>query len=156
MCLCLIVPAILFPVFAQARLSAKKQVTLTNAKSLAVGNLMYASDNNGRFSDKLEWCDAVAPYVKASEFESPLSPSQKETPRWDYAYFAACSNLSIDRIPDMGKQPVVFESNGSAKNQYGGSELLPTDDRLRVGGKRLAPVGYADGHSKIMNYEDLK
>ncbi|HCD99964.1 MAG TPA: prepilin-type cleavage/methylation domain-containing protein, partial [Armatimonadetes bacterium] len=41
-----ILTAILFPVFAQAKLSAKRTQDLSNVKQLALGALMYASDND--------------------------------------------------------------------------------------------------------------
>lgn len=41
-----ILAAILFPVFAQAKLAAKKTVALSNAKQVALANLMYMNDND--------------------------------------------------------------------------------------------------------------
>lgn len=41
-----ILAAILFPVFAQAKLAAKKTVSLSNVKQLALSTLMYAGDND--------------------------------------------------------------------------------------------------------------
>ena len=45
-----ILAAILFPVFAQAKLAAKKTVTLSNIKQVALGNRMYAGDNDDRYA----------------------------------------------------------------------------------------------------------
>lgn len=44
-----ILAAILFPVFAQARVAAQKTVCLSNMKQLALGMTMYLGDNNDRF-----------------------------------------------------------------------------------------------------------
>ncbi len=41
-----ILAAILFPVFAQAKLAAKKTVALSNAKQIALANFMYMNDND--------------------------------------------------------------------------------------------------------------
>lgn len=41
-----ILAAILFPVFAQAKLAAKKTQSLSNLKQLALANIMYAGDND--------------------------------------------------------------------------------------------------------------
>lgn len=41
-----ILAAILFPVFAQAKVAAKKTVALSNAKQMALANLLYMNDND--------------------------------------------------------------------------------------------------------------
>ena len=41
-----ILAAILFPVFAQAKLAAKKSVTLSNVKQVSTGNFLYMGDND--------------------------------------------------------------------------------------------------------------
>lgn len=44
-----ILAAILFPVFAQAKVAAKKAADLSNVKQIAVGSAMYATDNDDQF-----------------------------------------------------------------------------------------------------------
>jgi len=44
-----ILAAILFPVFAQAKVAAKKTADLSNVKQLALGSAMYTSDNDDTF-----------------------------------------------------------------------------------------------------------
>ncbi len=44
-----ILAAILFPVFAQAKLAAKASVALSNVKQISLGALMYAGDYDDRF-----------------------------------------------------------------------------------------------------------
>ncbi|MCW5942747.1 MAG: prepilin-type N-terminal cleavage/methylation domain-containing protein [Fimbriimonadaceae bacterium] len=45
-----ILAAILFPVFAQAKVAAKKATIISNAKQLGLGAIMYASDYDDMFS----------------------------------------------------------------------------------------------------------
>ena len=45
-----ILAAILFPVFAQAKVAAKKTAILSNAKQLGLAQLMYGADNDDLFS----------------------------------------------------------------------------------------------------------
>jgi len=79
-----ILAAILFPVFAQAKLSAKKTVELSNVKQLGLGLIMYSSDNDDFFpiGFKLDdptgwagdalWVQTTYPYVKnVGIFTSP-------------------------------------------------------------------------------------
>ncbi len=71
-----ILAAILFPVFAQAKLAAKKTVDLSNLKQIGLGALMYATDFDDNFprNDYLipgrqQWApftyrEAEGPYIK--------------------------------------------------------------------------------------------
>src|SRR5947208_1936950 len=69
-----ILAAILFPVFAQARSTARKAVCVSNNKQAVLGVLMYAQDyddtfpfcsNNGDSSiPRVDWYNAIQPYVK--------------------------------------------------------------------------------------------
>src|SRR5215813_6593840 len=71
-----ILAAILFPVFAQAKMAAKKTQDLSNLKQLATSTLMYSADYDDYFprNDYLvngrqtwapfTWREAVGPYVK--------------------------------------------------------------------------------------------
>src|SRR5580698_1645027 len=45
-----ILAAILFPVFAQAKLAAKKTSDLSNIKQIALGQLMYTNDYDDMFT----------------------------------------------------------------------------------------------------------
>jgi prepilin-type N-terminal cleavage/methylation domain-containing protein/prepilin-type processing-associated H-X9-DG protein len=64
-----ILAAILFPVFAQAKLAAKKTVSLSNIKELTLAGLMYCGDNDDHYpitdNNWAEtWMMGVEPYVK--------------------------------------------------------------------------------------------
>jgi len=91
-----ILAAILFPVFAQAKLAAKKTSALSNAKQLTLGVIMYNNDNDGEFdvgcpsgwfypptSNKQEvgaWAWDVQPYIKnAGVFADPTDVPGKES-----------------------------------------------------------------------------
>jgi prepilin-type N-terminal cleavage/methylation domain-containing protein/prepilin-type processing-associated H-X9-DG protein len=79
-----ILAAILFPVFAQAKLSAIKTRALAQSKQLATGLVMYASDDDDFFlpasmrqvggSDPEVWPPKLLPYIKNKEiFVAPNS-----------------------------------------------------------------------------------
>jgi prepilin-type N-terminal cleavage/methylation domain-containing protein/prepilin-type processing-associated H-X9-DG protein len=79
-----ILAAILFPVFAQAKLAAKSTADLSNLKELDLGLIMYSGDyddtypdanstdaNSGSFSRT--WVEKTTPYIKSLPiFQSPL------------------------------------------------------------------------------------
>jgi len=75
-----ILAAILFPVFAQAKLAAKKTVVLSNAKQIGLGFILYQNDYDD-MTFKLgygtpgtgDWTDQIYPYVKNEQlFMNPL------------------------------------------------------------------------------------
>lgn len=74
-----ITAAVLFPVFSQARLAAKKTVVMSNMKQLGVGMMIYLADYDETFppsmSSEEDW-DYVQPYVKAP-LQYPLENSEE-------------------------------------------------------------------------------
>lgn len=70
-----ILAAILFPVFAQAKLAAKKTQALSNAKQICTAQLMYVNDYDD-MSPSLgqgDWTDHLYPYVKNEDlFLNPI------------------------------------------------------------------------------------
>src|SRR5690242_1981973 len=64
-----ILAAILFPVFAQARESARESSCLSNLKQLATAMMMYSQDYDERYpvnGNQVYWMDLLQPYVKNS------------------------------------------------------------------------------------------
>ncbi|HEY0867088.1 MAG TPA: prepilin-type N-terminal cleavage/methylation domain-containing protein [Fimbriimonas sp.] len=71
-----ILAAILFPVFAQAKASAKRTQELSNVKNIGLGILMYTTDNDDILplvsqtnwsrprSNAVIWKDSILPYIK--------------------------------------------------------------------------------------------
>ncbi len=84
-----ILAAILFPVFAQAKLAAKKSADLSNTKQLGTATYLYLNDNDDQYMSAYfynngtdgnagvyAWSYALLPYVKsAGLFVSPGSPN---------------------------------------------------------------------------------
>lgn len=81
-----ILAAILFPVFAQAKRAAKGSVAISDAKQMALGQLMYAGDSDDYFSPTVEydnnwhvmpWTYLQQPYMKSwGVLLDPTGPSQ--------------------------------------------------------------------------------
>jgi prepilin-type N-terminal cleavage/methylation domain-containing protein len=100
-----ILAAILFPVFAQAKLAAKQSVNLSNHKQLGLAAIMYTVDYDDYFpleeaynpSDLTfsnqgvggfdPWQVVVQPYIKNwGIFQHPLGPSIPSTPAYGQAW----------------------------------------------------------------------
>lgn len=68
-----ILAAILFPVFAQARLAAKKTSSISNVKQLSLGMMMYATDHDDRLQPRLGGQIGPEPWHRAT-WDSLLGP----------------------------------------------------------------------------------
>jgi prepilin-type N-terminal cleavage/methylation domain-containing protein len=105
-----ILAAILFPVFAQAKLAAKKTVSVSNIKQLNLGLLMYSNDYDDTYGNSMQgsgnssntpvfdnWANDTYPYIKSGTnhperggisennggdglFQDPAAPPVTETP----------------------------------------------------------------------------
>ena len=81
--------AILFPVFAQAKLAAKKTQALSNVKQLGLAVYMYLNDSDDNYPVGFgattwlapdQWCQRVQPYTKSfAIFGSPADNQQGQT-----------------------------------------------------------------------------
>jgi prepilin-type N-terminal cleavage/methylation domain-containing protein/prepilin-type processing-associated H-X9-DG protein len=77
-----ILAAILFPVFAQAKVAAKKTANLSNLKQQSLAIAMYTTDSEAypmmsspsTQVPRTRWVDAIFPYVKSTDmFRGPLA-----------------------------------------------------------------------------------
>lgn len=82
-----ILAAILFPVFAQAKESAKKAADLSNGRQIGMGIMQYCVDNDDRFPhisfpiSTNTWVRHIQPYVKNLQvFRSPVDVSTNWPP----------------------------------------------------------------------------
>jgi prepilin-type N-terminal cleavage/methylation domain-containing protein/prepilin-type processing-associated H-X9-DG protein len=89
-----ILAAILFPVFSQAKLSAKRTVDLSNLKQLSLGVALYVGDyesypmmsSPSSQVPRTRWPDAIFPYVKSEQlFVGPLAPREMFTKAFAHA-----------------------------------------------------------------------
>lgn len=90
-----ILAAILFPVFAQARKSARTTSSLSNLKQIVLASLMYAQDYDGNnvLTDYAPtstvspptWATLLMPYIKSKGFVwDPARPSSPDKPSGGY------------------------------------------------------------------------
>ncbi|CAN5443652.1 hypothetical protein BH11ARM2_BH11ARM2_25740 [soil metagenome] len=102
-----ILAAILFPVFAQAKVAAKKAVTISNGKQIGVGLTLYTNDSDDvvpmqwyytgqpdpdgtKLRSILVWDGAIMPYTKSIDImRSPNDGTDVSTawqPKFDYGW----------------------------------------------------------------------
>lgn len=91
-----ILAALLFPVFAKAKASAKSVQCLSNLKQLSLAQQMYAGDNDEVFvgdeakinGETKYWSDLLEPYVHEEQFaRCPESDvAYEDTDPWTFSY----------------------------------------------------------------------
>lgn len=114
-----ILAAILFPVFAQAKLAAKKTKALAQMKQLSLSAFMYAADNEDymvpasnrtdQTQDPTVWPPLLIPYVNSEEIFVAPESGGKFAMNW-----ANRSNQSIGYSDATGVDPVSTAVEGSA------------------------------------------
>jgi prepilin-type N-terminal cleavage/methylation domain-containing protein len=122
-----ILAAILFPVFAQAKLAAKKTADLSNIKQTGTAVVIYQGDNDdhwmyadtfpvttGVYADMYRWCSAnvLGPYTKNVDMlNSPLDalPAPDLSGGWSYM---------VPRAPRVAK-PMSYMANALSTDLLG-------------------------------------
>jgi len=140
-----ILAAILFPVFAQAKLAAKKTQALSNAKQLATANFIYMGD----YDDNLIKSYFGFPQAPTCDWNMPWG-----TPglfySWRYAlqpYMKSVPLLGDSTNPFNGETywPSMYDGQGSAPNKY-----APGNFAVNTG-----LIGFANGYCAFgSNFKD--
>jgi len=121
-----ILAAILFPVFAQAKLAAKKSADLSNTKQIGIGLQLYIGDSDDTFmpsnhrennsaGNEVHWSWMVLPYMKNEQiFVSPADSIQGWAPGCanrannNRGFGEPSIQLTIDGCAAQGYQAGVF------------------------------------------------
>jgi prepilin-type N-terminal cleavage/methylation domain-containing protein len=88
-----ILAAILFPVFAQAKLMAKAAASTSNQKQLALSEIMYAGDNDDFQCPATSWNNWSFPFWFGG------TPPQTYCSPWTYSILAYTKNMNITNDP---------------------------------------------------------
>jgi len=151
-----ILAAILFPVFAQAKLAAKKTSDLSNLKQLGLASLMYGNDNDdamyahrwncgGNTANNFAAVSTCQDYVDANGNLVSTAPDQANGPGslvnmrlyWCYTLYPYTKNFNIYKdagggtsfYPGSGTALPFTDLNGSKHgNNYGGQNSYGHND----------------------------
>ncbi len=135
-----IMAAMLFPVFARARETARKVQCLSNVKNLAMAVQMYATEYGAYPGASGQWCDQLRPYVGGDQVY--VCPSEPDL-RSGYAYWGALKGAKVEQVPAPESQLAIFESP-KGWNTYGDLSVMGVAPRHLRGDN----YGFADGHAQ--------
>jgi prepilin-type N-terminal cleavage/methylation domain-containing protein len=177
-----ILAAVLFPVFAQARESAKKSACLSNNKQLDLGVLLYANDYDDALmpvadsTNTVLWVDLEEPYIRNAQVRvCPDDPKDKVSYGLNSMVFADLFGAPQgQQTPTFTMGQFAFPSETIMISELGTQDNLLTpipnsikvvvpDDQLNdaFDGRPVFRhffrdnLGFFDGHSKSMLKEQF-
>ena len=136
-----ILAAILFPVFAQAKVAAKKTVALSNAKNLGLALQIYQGDFDdslvksffgfpeqcsGPWATYYGWRDALAPYDKSKDIlRDPTNPFS--SPSFDHVEGTSVANggMGESRSPNYAVNSAIIGFANAGAHQPNCQGNLP-------------------------------
>jgi len=162
-----ILAAILFPVFAQAKLAAKKTQSLSNIKQTGLGVVMYMNDyddafpvgagNEGIYAIAGGWSVDTQPYIKSlALLRDPTDPVPKDTWATWYIYFnpVSISYASNGYLDDLGsgwaQYGVIGFDNTSGWNPPL-TQLNPTSTVVTQPGDTIMMASRFDGNNVFLD-----
>ena|SRR5690242_19713903 len=138
----LFLAAIMFPVFSQARESAKSSLCMSNEKQMALGILMYTQDYDETLPTSAGWMDRMGPYVRNEQiFHCPSMV--KDSGAYGYAFNSQESGVKMEKIQQPYATVMLFDSTTLTRNAADPMTSVPSTPRHRKGNN----FAYADGHA---------
>ena len=150
-----ILAAMLFPVFARARESARKTNCLSSIAQLSVALQMYAVDWQGNFPPKDNDWTPVYPYTKSAEVFR--CPSDARTRAEDAPRPPEQQYDTTPVAPGPAEQPRILDSSyvyrSGLASDGRATEIVAFDKRVwHMGGRNVA---FLDAHAKWYMAEAL-
>ena len=173
-----ILAAILFPVFAQAKLAAKKTQDLSNVKQIGTALMLYAQDYDDCSvvkdeEEDYDWFEPLQPYIKnRAVFRTTAYRATEDEPPTDYLMNGVFAHgISLTAVSAPAHQ-IVFSTRrqdveDTDYHPWPGDEIswdLPAayvgdegnwfDERIfQVAFNRGSNYGYSDGHARFARFE---
>lgn len=140
----ILIPAILFPVFQQAKVAAKRTACISNMKRIAIGEIMYSTDYDDRLPFTKNWQEGISPYVKDGRvYRCPGLPLDGDE---GYAMNASHNGKESVKIDFPQTEIAFYETSDLRKNAAGDPKAEPNPDRHGKG----RTEAYADAHAAFV------
>ena len=118
---CPILAAVLFPVFSQARLAAKRTQSLAHIKQIGLASAMYAAENDDRFPKAEAWEEVLRDSTDEDIFKDPQADANSGL---GFAMNSAASLAKIEWVDDPQNTVLFFSSSKPGPSANGGAEML--------------------------------
>ncbi|MGV3615514.1 MAG: prepilin-type N-terminal cleavage/methylation domain-containing protein [Fimbriimonas sp.] len=156
-----ILAAILFPVFAQAKESAKKTKSLAQMRQLSASVMMYAGDHDDMFvpasnrpvgatTDPIVWPPLILPYVKNEEMFIAYGSDGKFARNW-----AERKNQSVGYSDATGIDGTSVQVEGNAapgtEGFPNGANFSQAEETAKVGLFAVTPNGNDKERGYVFN-----
>ena len=143
-----VLAAVLFPVFSQARLAATKAQALSNMKQSSLALVMYTADYDDRLPVAAHWTDLVLPYTKNEDVFKAAYFKHKDPKAYGVAFRKSLSRKETALISDLNAWAMVFDSTILSRNAASELDTLPSPERYGSGSRAANMIGFLDGHAK--------
>src|SRR5688572_19869786 len=81
-----VLAAVMFPVFEQAKIAALRTSSLSNLKQIGTGTMIYCADYDERLPLGPDWMDALVPYTKTEAIYHAPRQGQPRGNSYGYAF----------------------------------------------------------------------
>jgi len=137
---------VMYFAFARARNTKRQQMCVSNLKSIAMATSQYVRDYDEVYPPANRWSQALLRYSKNDTiFHCP------SVEHFGYSMNMHLDALSVARVDDPAKTPVIFDSFILKKFQYDSGTSWAKDARHPLGNA----VAFADGHVKLHRQKPL-
>lgn len=147
----IIFAAILFPVFAQARLKARQVSCMSNVKQINLALLMYAEDYDEVLPASNAWVESAQPYLVGNQkgnagqnlpiLHCPSVPAGD----YGYAYNSQLSRKALKKISTPKTTIMLYDSSNLARDASDPVTSLPDPPR-HIGNS----ISFVDGHVRSL------
>jgi prepilin-type processing-associated H-X9-DG protein len=143
----LVMPAILFPVFAQAREKARTVSCESNQRQLALAIIMYSQDNNEQLPPSMSATTLATPgTLSARLYTCPSATTHAAA--GDYGYNTHLAKRALGDIADPATTILTADSDRPD------ASLATTDDIAWTRHHTGCVISFVDGHVAIKTKDD--
>lgn len=143
--------AILFPVFSQARNKARQTSCISNVKQMGLGILMYMQDYDEKLPTTTNWMDKITPYIKNDVVFHCPEASRRNNSIYGYAFNSQNSGMALEKFSTPNATIMLYDSTNLSQHATDALSTLPNPERH--GGKNV--VGYLDGHVRPLSLMEM-
>ena len=141
--------ALLFPMLVNE--GPRRSACLARIKECALGEVLYAEQNNERFPPSNSWMDVTRPFVRDDEVFACPDVRKTDPKGYGYAMSVSLGSAKQAWVRNPEKAALIFDS--ILLNRNACSDVYGLPNPPRYSGNSVA---YADGHARRMRARETK